>query len=1066
MNNTLDTGRCPKSGHLVVGRLSSTLRAVLRELVRLAKRSGPMAPVTVVAPSRYASLNLRQELGREGFANVKFIEMPVLAELLGAANLGGRRPLTSILASIYLRQILADTPGLLTQFRDHSSTQARIRSSFRELRGLDDGILAALETQRDILGEVASLYRKFRNTVSSEWYDVEDLTAAATDAVHRSAAPGLPDLGQIIFYLPRSLAPAENSLVEALAQRDSCAVILGYTGDANADGPVRAMTAALTAPLGEPQMADESTAELPLHPGEVHLHVAPDTHQELRWVIRQVVKEAGERETPFHRMAILYRMENPYGILVRDELRLAGLPLAGPSRDSLADTAVGRTLAGLLEIAGGDFSRAGVMAWLTGCPVQPPREIRAHFNPSRWETITRQAGIVGGVDQWKDRLGHHAKQLAEDANRREAAEEITEARADRMREEAAASESVLEFIERLAEDVTPPAAGSQWTVYCDWASRLLDMYLSPNIPEVEVTARDRIGRAMEELRGADRIRPSTTLEEFTQTVADSMRAAVGHLGVTGQGVFVAPFSAAAGMSFDVVWLVGMIEGCTPPPPAPDPLLPEHHWQAAGGPPHPERHVAAERYDYLSAVSSAPRRYLSYPVSDAASQRQAHPSRWFLEQASALEGATVHTSGLAELNGRPWLSRDLSAEHALTTIPDQALADVHDYDLSRLLQWRGAGQRLGKHPLAQQGILRRSNRQGRSRYLHRLTEFDGNLSQLAAGGGFGGVFEGSSVSPTSLETWASCPYRYFLGNVLRLSALENPDEIVAISPMERGSLIHAILERFVTETQADGATADPSLPWRDEDHLKLMEIAEVTFAEAEARGVTGKPLLWNLVKQDIRDDLTTFLEEDSRLRAGQNTGRSMPEVRFGLGGDTPEVSDGATGLHFRGVIDRLDISPDEASALVIDYKTGSNYSYRRLNDDPIDQGKRLQLGVYSLAAKILVPSATRVRAAYWFTTTKGEFRFYPREYFDIEDPETARRFRYGVSAAVDGIRGGVFPANPGSPDRGKPANCQFCDFDSVCPSRRVDIWERKKTDPLLTAYRKLAGDLTDAEEGGR
>ena len=53
-----------------------------------------------------------------------------------------------------------------------------------------------------------------------------------------------------------------------------------------------------------------------------------------------------------------------------------------------------------------------------------------------------------------------------------------------------------------------------------------------------------------------------------------MRTVVGRLGATGQGVFVSPFAAAAGMSFDVVWLVGMIEGGAPPSLPPDPLLPE------------------------------------------------------------------------------------------------------------------------------------------------------------------------------------------------------------------------------------------------------------------------------------------------------------------------------------------------------------------------------------------------------------------------------------------------------------------------------------------------------------
>ena len=35
---------------------------------------------------------------------------------------------------------------------------------------------------------------------------------------------------------------------------------------------------------------------------------------------------------PFHRMAILYRMETPYASLISEELRMAGIPMAGPTR--------------------------------------------------------------------------------------------------------------------------------------------------------------------------------------------------------------------------------------------------------------------------------------------------------------------------------------------------------------------------------------------------------------------------------------------------------------------------------------------------------------------------------------------------------------------------------------------------------------------------------------------------------------------------------------------------------------------------------------------------------------
>ena len=207
---------------------------------------------------------------------------------------------------------------------------------------------------------------------------------------------------------------------------------------------------------------------------------------------------------------------------------------------------------------------------------------------------------------------------------------------------------------------------------------------------------------------------------------------------------------------------------------------------------------------------------------------------------------------------------------MASLPDPALADGHDYRLNRLLRWRNVEGRLESHPLAQEGTLARANRLGRSRYQPRLTEFDGNLSALAAVAGFGGTLQSGPVSPTSLESWATCPYRYFLGHVLRLSALETPEETAAINALERGRLMHQVLERFVIDTQEARAMPAPGQPWGEDDRRRLMQIAEQSFADAESRGVTGKPLLWDLAKQDMRDDLTTFLEEDDRLRADTGT----------------------------------------------------------------------------------------------------------------------------------------------------------------------------------------------------
>ena len=1053
---------------LIVERQSPLLQDRLWQLIGEAKGDDVLAPVTVIGPSRYANLSLRQELGRSGFANVRFIVLPVLSEMLGAAAMAraGRKPLTSVLEGVFVRTVLMQAAGALAPVKDHPSTLSSVRSSFRELRKADDEILERLEVQGGVRGELVHLYREFRRRTADTHYDSQDLAASAASAVRDGNTAGLDDLGLIIFYLPRNLSPADAGLIEELARQGRCAAILGTTGDDAADRETLGLSRRLQEVMGLPESA--GSEDPPPLQGVAQLHIAPNAHEELRWVIRQIVEEARNTRTPFHRMAVLYRTENPYASLIRDELRLAGIPAAGPGRDTLADTAVGRTLTGLLKLPDRDFQRADVMEWLTGCPVRPPTGRTPGFNPSRWDSVTRKAGIVGGLDQWRRRLEGYAARMREEADRGQEGEEISDARASVMRGEGVSAGNALAFIRQLAEDLATQDDTGTWGEFSAWASRLLGLYLDHGIPDSEISARDRILEILEGLKGAASVAPYTTKEVFRQTVEEALTAPTGHQGVTGQGVFVSTFSAASGMNFDFIWLVGMIEGTTPPVVRPDPLLPEADWQAAGGESRRESRIAGERYDYLSAIASANKRVLSFPVADASSQREAFPSRWFLEEASELEGTRVNTGDLPRLHDRDWLSVDRSGIHALSGLAGNAMADGYDYNRSRLLAWRNDGRSLGDHPLARQGTLANSTRLGQLRSRGQLTEFDGNLSSVAPTSDFVERLKAVPVSATSLESWATCPYRYFLGHILHLSALETPEDIATISPRDRGTLVHEILKRFLEESLAAGEFPAAGEAWSTQGSQRLMRVAGEEFHKTEAKGIVGSPLLWRLTMLDVQDDLQSFLEDDATVRAGHATVRTMAEAVFGFGSGSPPAEDPETGMLFRGRIDRLDLDPDGRSALVIDYKTGSASPYRKLADDPIDQGKRLQLGVYSLTARSMFPGVEEVRAAYWFTTAGTNPRFAPLAYFNLDDAETGERFRRAVSAIKEGIASGVFPANPGAmssrPGRSGPENCLYCDYNSLCPSRRIDLWERKKSDPLVSGYLSLAGDGPEGEGG--
>ena len=188
---------------------------------------------------------------------------------------------------------------------------------------------------------------------------------------------------------------------------------------------------------------------------------------------------------------------------------------------------------------------------------------------------------------------------------------------------------------------------------------------------------------------------------------------------------------------------------------------------------------------------------------------------------------------------------------------------------------------------------------------------------------------------------------------------------------------------------------------------------------------------------------------------------LVEVRFGL----PRSADGEPGLEaaqreipgvgtlrFRGVADRVDLDLSGNLALVLDYKTGSASSYQALKYDPVDGGKRLQLPIYTLALQKSLGEEVTVRAAYWFVSARGRYAIFPPE--PVEMAQVAERFDRAVGTIAQGIAEGVFPANPGSEVRGGFSNCYYCDFNTLCPSRRDIHWERKQADPRLRAYLQL------------
>jgi RecB family exonuclease len=1026
-------------------------RERLARLVAEVKASDPLAPVTVAVPTQYVGLSLRRSLaGGSGLLNVRFMVVARLAEYLGAPAMAaqGKQPLSPLVELAAIRSIAGEMAGhgLLGGVAYHSSLHLSLRYTFQDLARLAYPDLNRLAQTDALRAQTIEWHHRFRER-TRPYYHREELATAAAEAIRSGVAETtLRDLGAVIFFLVQELSPAEQAMVRALGESGSGAMVLGLTGESGADQAAqntatRLSTAFALAPAGE---------QSPRKPEADGILSASDVREEVRWVVRRIMRLAREG-VPFHRMVALYQQVDPYASQLRIELSLAGIPMAGPDPTLLKNTPAGRLLLGLLNIVQGDFSRGAVMQWIAEAPVRTGRgKSLASAELSRWEEVSRKAGVVQGIDQWRDRVGRYKAQLEERAESIAKLEEASPGRVRGLEDMAERAGRLVAFVEGLAER-KPPADGSLWREYGKWAVGMVEDYAHEPAqwPAGHQASYERLLNVLEEMAELDSVEPGTTLAGFRQALEEALEAPAGRTGATGSGVFVASLGAALGMEFEAVWVLGMADGSFPPRASEDPLLPDALRRQVGDGRLPLRRdsVLEERRVFLAALASGKRRYLSYSRTDSAAQRGQHPSPWFLDAASALNGGQrVSSQDLPRLKVS-WLSVIESPEHALEDAVAGEAADEHEFDLGSIASWRRAGGRLEYHPLAAgESSLARALRLEQARRAAALTPWDGYVASIAATSARLAQALTAVISPTRLERWAECPFRFFLGDVLSRAALETPEELVTISALDKGKLIHSILERFIKEADPPAIGA----PWEPRHAGLLLAIAEEEFQKAEDSGVTGRRLLWEAVKADIRQDLETFLEKDAEWRAARGMRPLHVEWEFGIKSDpvTLALTDGSQ-VNFRGLIDRVDVDEKKARALVIDYKTGSAFSYDDMKDNPLGQGTHLQLPVYALAARtVLIPGAT-VEAEYWFISSRGKFE---RKTVPLAEVEGA--FKTTVQAIVAGIRGGVFPANPGPSGRDGPANCTYCDFNRLCPANRKTLWERKQTSTEAAPYMSL------------
>jgi RecB family exonuclease/inactivated superfamily I helicase len=265
--------------------------------------------------------------------------------------------------------------------------------------------------------------------------------------------------------------------------------------------------------------------------------------------------------------------------------------------------------------------------------------------------------------------------------------------------------------------------------------------------------------------------------------------------------------------------------------------------------------------------------------------------------------------------------------------------------------------------------------------------------------------------SALETYLTCPFKFFALHVLKLR--EDPDDEEVMDPRRQGILIHKVFESFFRAWQAQGGRAIT----RDN-----LDEARALFEVVVDEQLSG------LSRAEAGLERTRLLGSPAAAGLGEAVFRMEAEREIGVvqrllehpleGTFTIATADGPREVRLRGKADRLDLLED-GSFRLIDYKLGW----------PPNRGRALQLPIYAVCAEQGLAglggrSWTLGEAAY--LAFKGPKRVVPLFTTPPDRDKALSEAQQRLTDTIDAIERGEFPPTPEDVYR-----CESCSAASVC-----------------------------------
>lgn len=645
-----------------------------------------------------------------------------------------------------------------------------------------------------------------------------------------------------------------------------------------------------------------------------------NTEEEIELIAKQIKTMIIDEKVEPNKICVVFNLISDFSPLVRDVFERFGIPFNLTDRTSLDQSPPIISIINLLEIAENDFYYKNIFRAFSG------RFLNSlEINTVNLNLVASKLKIVSGYQNWLRTIENEIE------NHSDEDEKIS---IDRLRLAIDDLTRIEEILKPFTQKLAPSEFFNTLNKFITKSSLSLAVLEGhPDYREEDIAALTTFIETIEEILHLIEKQNNQEKKYSLNFYLDQIKTACSWArfnikGRSDYGVLVTSVDEIRGLDFDYLFIAGLNDGIFPTRYKPEIFF-------SGSFVKKEIiHQTEERYHFYQALAAWRKQlYLSY--SSIGDDRELVESNFLKDFLGLFDVKEITYNSF---NGIAFSDEELQINMGRQINFDESKVstELNYQNLKRKIDASKKRINVPHEEFTYNGFIAISGNDETKESLQEFVNREYSISQL--------------------ETYAKCPFKYFLQYILRVSEIGEPTE--EVEPVEIGSIMHKILFEFYNEMRKEKIVIQNCFGTEFARAEKIIfEIAEknidsplfaseLSFYERERiTGINGNR------QESI---LYKFL-----IKERENADNSIPsyfEVAFGninskikdefISSSVPIVGGN---IKFRGKIDRIDVDTGNNSFDIVDYKLSLT---SKPSQADIQEGISLQLPLYLFAAKKL------------------------------------------------------------------------------------------------------------------